>query len=82
MGHIQSILRQLLQAVHYLHSSRFLHRDIKPLNILLTAKGQVKLADFGLSRICNASPRNLTREVATLWYRPPEVMLGEKNYAF
>ena len=47
---IKSIMFQILSGVKFIHDNYILHRDIKPANILLLNKGQVKLADFGLSR--------------------------------
>eukprot|EP01022_Parablepharisma_sp_SALTPOND_P028628 TRINITY_DN71287_c0_g1_i1.p1 TRINITY_DN71287_c0_g1~~TRINITY_DN71287_c0_g1_i1.p1 ORF type:complete len:558 (-),score=25.51 TRINITY_DN71287_c0_g1_i1:1030-2598(-) len=49
-GQVKSILYQLLCAVNYLHSRKIVHRDIKPGNILLNSKHEVRLCDFGLSR--------------------------------
>ena len=45
-------------------------------------RGQVKLADFGLARLYNAKDkeRPYTNKVITLWYRPPELLLGEEKY--
>ena len=40
----------------------------------------VKIADFGLARAFSAPVRHYTQEVVTLWYRSPEVLLGEKRY--
>lgn len=64
----------------YLHSQTILHRDLKPQNILMTKKGQVKLADFGLSRNFQLPFNNLTKECLTVIYRSPEVILGHTNY--
>ena len=48
--HISCIARQLLEGLHYLHHTRrLIHRDIKPSNILLNSRGEIKLADFGVS---------------------------------
>ena len=41
-------------------------------------RGNIKLADFGLARAFGVPVRNFTHEVVTLWYRPPEILLGEK----
>jgi serine/threonine protein kinase len=48
-------------------------------NILLSNKGEVKIADFGLARYINYSG-NYTNCVVTLWYRAPELLLGQKKY--
>ncbi|KAJ8680042.1 hypothetical protein QAD02_015829 [Eretmocerus hayati] len=77
-----SIMKQLLDGLNYCHGKNFLHRDIKCSNILMNNKGEVKLADFGLARLYNAEDRQrpYTNKVITLWYRPPELLLGEERY--
>ncbi|GAB6033576.1 Cyclin-dependent kinase 12 [Chamberlinius hualienensis] len=80
--HNASIMKQLLNGLNYCHKKNFLHRDIKCSNILMNNRGQVKLADFGLARLYNAEDkqRPYTNKVITLWYRPPELLLGEERY--
>ena len=57
-----------------------MHRDIKPQNILITSQLQLKIADFGISRVLVPPIRTFSHEVVTLWYRPPEVLLGVEKY--
>lgn len=73
-------MQQLLQGLEYCHSKRIVHRDLKPQNLLI-ANGQLKLADFGLSRGGVPPLRQYTHEVITLWYRAPEILLGSSHYS-
>ncbi|KAK8810592.1 hypothetical protein WA158_007167 [Blastocystis sp. Blastoise] len=77
---IKKFLFQLLLAVRYLHSKKIFHRDIKPQNILVDSKGCLKLTDFGLSRHFGFPLKTYTREVVTLYYRAPEIFLGDEHY--
>lgn len=78
---VKSYLFQILKGLDICHSHRILHRDMKPQNLLIDEKGILKLADFGLARSFNIPVRVYTREVVTLWYRPPEIILGFKQYS-
>ena len=70
-------LLDLLHAVSHLHHRGWIHRDLKPQNILVDFQNRcLKVADFGLSRMHQFRHQPLTREVVTLWYRAPELMLG------
>ncbi|XP_070800479.1 cyclin-dependent kinase 13 isoform X2 [Pituophis catenifer annectens] len=80
-SHIKSFMKQLMEGLDYCHKKNFLHRDIKCSNILLNNRGQIKLADFGLARLYSSEEsRPYTNKVITLWYRPPELLLGEERY--
>ncbi|KAJ4980056.1 hypothetical protein NE237_010836 [Protea cynaroides] len=78
---IKCYMRQLLTGLHYCHVNQVLHRDIKGSNLLIDNEGNLKLADFGLARsFSNDHNGNLTNRVITLWYRPPELLLGTTKY--
>jgi fused-like protein len=70
---VQQIARQLASALHYLHSRRIIHRDMKPQNVLIGAGSAVKLADFGFSRQMSASTIMLTSIKGTPLYLAPEI---------
>ncbi|XP_002722978.2 cyclin-dependent kinase 3 isoform X1 [Oryctolagus cuniculus] len=78
---VKSYLFQLLQGVNFCHSHRVIHRDLKPQNLLISERGAIKLADFGLARAFGVPLRTYTHEVVTLWYRAPEILLGCKFYS-
>ena len=82
LGEIKSVMQQLFSALFYIHNSRILHRDMKSSNVLITKSGVLKLADFGLARAMSKGQQSqrYTNRVVTLWYRPPELILGERNY--
>ena len=83
LGEIKKVMQQLLNGLYFIHSNKILHRDMKAANILLTKNGVLKLADFGLARafsLNKGQPNRYTNRVVTLWYRPPELLLGERNY--
>jgi len=77
---IKSYLFQLLKGIQYLHDNKVLHRDLKPANILISDQGILKIADFGLSRSFAINTKNYINEVVTLYYRSPDVLLGNRNY--
>lgn len=80
--HIKTLMKHLLKGLAKLHRSKILHRDMKAANVLLNKEGVLKLADFGLARPYFGSGRHLyTNRVVTLWYRPPELLLGARQYS-
>ncbi|WKX90163.1 hypothetical protein Q1695_009198 [Nippostrongylus brasiliensis] len=78
---IKLLLFQLLRGLDFCHKKKILHRDLKPQNLLLDDTGVLKLADFGLARAKSVPSRTYSHEVVTLWYRPPDVLLGSTEYS-
>ncbi|KNE59560.1 CMGC/CDK protein kinase [Allomyces macrogynus ATCC 38327] len=77
---VQCLMRQLLEGMMYLHNNFVIHRDLKLANLLLNHEGILKIADFGLARKFGLPAKPMTPRVVTLWYRAPELLLGEKLY--
>uniref|UniRef100_A0A5B6YN06 Protein kinase domain-containing protein n=1 Tax=Davidia involucrata TaxID=16924 RepID=A0A5B6YN06_DAVIN len=78
---IKCYMWQLLSGLEHCHSQGIIHRDIKASNILVNNEGNLKIADFGLANVLSSRHRQpLTSRVVTLWYRPPELLLGSINY--
>uniref|UniRef100_A0A3Q3WK75 cyclin-dependent kinase n=1 Tax=Mola mola TaxID=94237 RepID=A0A3Q3WK75_MOLML len=73
---VKLFLFQLLRGLSYCHRRKVLHRDLKPQNLLINERGELKLADFGLARAKSIPTKTYSNEVVTLWYRPPDILLG------
>eukprot|EP01067_Filipodium_phascolosomae_P009334 Filipodium_phascolosomae@DN829_c0_g1_i2.p1 len=80
VAEIKCLLKQLLSATEYMHSHWIVHRDLKTSNLLLSNDGVLKVCDFGLARKFGDPIRPYTHMVVTLWYRPPELLLGVREY--
>lgn len=78
---VKCYMQQLLQGLDHCHSRGVLHRDIKGSNLLIDNNGVLKIADFGLASFYDPTHiQPLTSRVVTLWYRPPELLLGATYY--
>jgi len=79
MGRVQSYTKDILSGIMACHVLCIMHRDLKPQNVLVGSHG-LKICDFGLARLFRLPVRHYTRDVITLWYRAPEVLLGAPRY--
>ncbi|CAH6721702.1 CTD kinase subunit alpha [[Candida] jaroonii] len=83
-NHRKFLFKQLMEGLNYLHLKRVIHRDIKGSNILVDSIGNLKIADFGLARtmklLKEGEHPDYTNRVITIWYRPPELLLGSTEY--
>ncbi|CAD6235190.1 unnamed protein product [Miscanthus lutarioriparius] len=78
---VKCFMKQLLSGIEHCHNNGVLHRDIKTSNLLVSSDGILKIADFGLATSYDPeNVRPMTSQVITLWYRPPELLLGATHY--
>lgn len=56
------------------------NKDLKPSNLLISSKGELKLADFGLAKLFGSPDRRYTPQCVTRWYRAPELLFGSEQY--
>lgn len=76
---LAEVARQVLLGLKYLHSHKIVHRDIKPSNLLLNSEQQVKIADFGVSRILSRTLDPCNSYVGTYAYMSPERIDPDEN---
>ncbi|XP_012058341.1 PREDICTED: cyclin-dependent kinase 20 [Atta cephalotes] len=81
LAQIKTYMKMLLEGIAYVHGKNIMHRDLKPANLLISAKGILKIADFGLSRLMwKDGTKPYSHQVATRWYRAPELLYGARYY--
>lgn len=78
---VKCYMHQLLSGLEHCHNNGVLHRDIKGSNLLIDDDGVLKISDFGLASFFYPNHKHpMTSRVVTLWYRPPELLLGAIDY--
>ncbi|XP_019716393.1 cyclin-dependent kinase 20 isoform X2 [Hippocampus comes] len=78
---VKGYMLMLLKGVAFLHNNNIMHRDLKPANLLISSSGHLKIADFGLARLHSQQEDRLySHQVATRWYRAPELLYGARKY--
>ncbi|XP_042337603.1 cyclin-dependent kinase 20 isoform X1 [Plectropomus leopardus] len=78
---VKGYMMMLLKGVAFLHHNNIMHRDLKPANLLISSSGHLKIADFGLARLFSEHRDRLySHQVATRWYRAPELLYGARKY--
>ncbi|XVE82054.1 hypothetical protein DITRI_Ditri15bG0115700 [Diplodiscus trichospermus] len=81
LSQVKCYMHQLLSGLEHCHNRHLLHRDIKGSNLLIGNDGVLKIADFGLASFFDPNNKQpMTSRVVTLWYRPPELLLGATDY--
>lgn len=80
LSDIRNYTRQVLTGLKEIHERDIVHRDLKPENVLLTDDGEIKICDFGSSKILDPEGKN-TPYIVSRYYRAPELILGVSNYS-
>jgi serine/threonine protein kinase len=73
-----SLILQVARALNYAHKRGIVHRDVKPGNMMLTPDGIVKVVDFGIARLIDASKTQTNMMIGTLQYMSPQQLHGER----
>mmetsp|Transcript_19754 Transcript_19754/g.17464 ORF Transcript_19754/g.17464 Transcript_19754/m.17464 type:complete len:310 (+) Transcript_19754:26-955(+) len=77
---VRHYAKQILNGLKHMHERQIVHRDLKPENVLVNEDDEVKICDFGSSKILDKSGKN-TPYIVSRYYRAPELILGVSNYS-
>jgi len=76
---VKVLFYQLCLALEHIHTKRICHRDLTPNNVLISASGELKMADFGSAKILDADHVSMSY-ICSRYYRAPELLMGATNY--
>ena len=74
---IKDIIKQSCLGLKDIHDSNLIHRDLKPENIFINEDNEIKVGDFGISKILSTNNRYATTKIGTFYYMAPEVVKGD-----
>lgn len=77
---VKYVLKKSLEGLDFLHQKHIIHRDIKSDNLLMSARGDVKLADFGYACQLTEEKAGRQSKVGTVCWMAPELIKGERSY--
>ncbi len=81
---VKHVMRSVVHGVKFAHDNGFAHRDLKPANIFINSNSatmNVAVGDWGLARkLSDVTPSELSPDVISTWYAPPEVLCKSKRY--
>lgn len=76
---VKVLFYQLCLALEHIHSKKICHRDLTPNNVLISASGELKMADFGSAKILDTDHVSMSY-ICSRYYRAPELLMGATNY--
>lgn len=81
-GQTVNLMRMLLTGAEFIHKLNIVHRDIKPENLLISDTWELKIADFGLSKVLDQENMRAYSIIGTRNFRSPEMLTGDNGYDF
>jgi len=77
---VKGLFYQLCLALEHIHNKKICHRDLTPNNVLISASGELKMADFGSAKVLEADHVSMSY-ICSRYYRAPELLMGSTNYS-